>query len=342
MAAHQHDGVQVRALLRPADRRRLVHRRHRERREQVDGGLQVRQPVAEIRAERRARRRASDRTVTETSSKASGIGACGLCTRTDRAPHPGDALADREQPLRQRLDEVDRLAGDDRGEPLGEDAVVGGEREVVAGRVGDLQRRVDEEVLPLAPLVLEDAVKAAHPQPAQPDLSHRAPRDIASPGGGDPDGVGAGAYRVDAYCPGAVLGGKRGGGDRRGVAPVDRPRVAGGIGEQRGRGTTCGWCRPAAGVRAAASRSSEASSAQLCSAFLAKPMPGIEDQRVGAIPAAMAAASRSCKLGAHLGHHVGVPGAACMSKLGPRPCIRTYGTPRSRDQRRTSPDRCRR
>ena len=209
------------------------------------------------------------------------------------------------------------------------DPVVRGEREVVAGRVDDLQRRVDDEVLALAALVVEDAVKAAFAQPAQPDLSHGGQRSRTRPDRARfarplrpaphrrwraPRGPGPPRRRGRPPAPWSRRSQRRGGrpaGDGR-RHPASRAR-----------GTTCGWCRPAADGRAPARRSSEASSAQLCSAFLAKPMPGSRISASAAIPASWAACSRAGELGADLGHHVGVLGPLCMSKLGPRPCIRT-------------------
>ena len=59
------------------------------------------------------------------------------------------------------LEQVHRLAADDRRDPLCDLAVVHGVGDVVArrrGRSADVQRRVDDEVLTVPPLVLVDAV----------------------------------------------------------------------------------------------------------------------------------------------------------------------------------------
>ena len=57
----------------------------------------------------------------------------------------------------ERLEQVDRLARDDRRDPLGDLAVVHGVGDIVAlGRRGGahVQRRIDDEVLPDSALVL--------------------------------------------------------------------------------------------------------------------------------------------------------------------------------------------
>ena len=158
------------------------------------------------------------------------------------AQHPGRVVAHGEQPLGQGLDQIDRLAGDDGGQPLGQHAVVGGELQVVAGRIVDLERGVDDELLALAALVVEDAVKSPLAQPVKADLSHARPvfgetpddlRPHASPGRGDPHRVGAGAYLMDPDRPGALGGRQRRRGDGRSVTAVDGPGMAGGVRQQR-------------------------------------------------------------------------------------------------------------
>ena len=134
---------------------------------------------------------------------------------------------------------------------------------------------------------------------------------------------------MHAHRPGAVLGGERGGGDRGGVAPVDRPGMAGRDRRAGGRGTTCGWCRPAAGGRARAAGRARRAAPSCARPFLAKPMPGSRISASAAMPAASAAARRCCS-SSHTSATTSVYRArACMSKLGPRPCISTYGTRRS-------------
>ena len=112
---------------------------------------------------------------------------------------------------------------------------------------------------------------------------------------------------------------------RRTGAGAVRRRRAGGPGSVSARH------RSAAGSRARPSPSMPASSAQLCSAFLAKPEARVEhDLLLGARPRPATASTRAASSVAHLGHDVVVvrPRRPCR-RLWPRQCITTYGTPAS-------------
>ena len=69
-----------------------------------------------------------------------------------------------------RLDELAWRPGDDVGGPLGQRAVVEGVGEIVAGGRGrqiDPHRDVDDEVLAVAPFVIEHTVVSANSQATQ-------------------------------------------------------------------------------------------------------------------------------------------------------------------------------
>ena len=100
---------------------------------------------------------------------------------TSLRTYPGRVLAHGEQALGEGLDEIDRLAGDDGGQPLGQHPVVGGELQVVAGRIDDLEGGVDDELLALAAFVVEDAVKSLLAQPVKANLSHAGRRSRRRP-----------------------------------------------------------------------------------------------------------------------------------------------------------------
>jgi hypothetical protein len=95
-----------------------------------------------------------------------------LCRATSTASAPGVGQHHVGDAGGHRLDEVARLARHDRGRALGELAVVQGVDEVVGrGGRGEVHphRDVDDELLPVAALVLEHPVVAAHTQTAQLD-----------------------------------------------------------------------------------------------------------------------------------------------------------------------------
>jgi hypothetical protein len=75
-----------------------------------------------------------------------------------------------------RLDELARRPGDDVGGPLGERALIERVCKVVAGRRGrqiNPHRDVDDEVLAVAPFLVEHSVVSANGQAAQLDsVSH--------------------------------------------------------------------------------------------------------------------------------------------------------------------------
>ena len=169
----------------------------------------------------------------------------------------------------------------------------------------------------------------AHAQPAQArrDGAFRSGAGLCRgglpPAGRDPDRVGAGRGGVHAHAPGP--GGRRQRGHReRGLVPaLGGPRLPVRVRQQRPRKlfldapTSSGNPGPARFSRETRGRS--ASSAQLCSARLANPMPGVDhdpgrvdaraDRRVGLLR----------QFGADLGDHVGVAGQVAHDRAGPAP-----------------------
>ena len=86
--------------------------------------------------------------------------------------HSRVAEADRGEAVGERLDQVDRLAGDDRLQRLRQRAVVDGVGEVVASagrRQVDVQRHGDDEQLAVTTFVRQHAVAAVRAQAAQLD-----------------------------------------------------------------------------------------------------------------------------------------------------------------------------
>ncbi len=113
---------------------------------------------------------------TATSSNCSGIGADGLCTVTSTVSTRAIGQAAAGQPLGQPLDQVDRLAAQDRSQRHGQLAVVHRVGDVVRGRRGRVSRcrvDVDGEGLAVAPLVLVHAVEPEGRQPRQQDPVER-------------------------------------------------------------------------------------------------------------------------------------------------------------------------
>ena len=89
------------------------------------------------------------------------------------------------EPLGQRLDQVDRIPGDDRDQTVGEQPVVHGVGDVVAGRGGprvQVQNGVDHEVLAITTFEVEDAVVAPGSQPTERDAvgHHSSPSGSSS------------------------------------------------------------------------------------------------------------------------------------------------------------------
>jgi hypothetical protein len=107
-------------------------------------------------------------TETVTSPNGTPTGACGLCTVTVTS---STALCDSASPAMtsaRALDEVEGLTLDASQRRSADLAVVDGVDEVVTGPGRgevDGQRDVDDELLPLAALVLEDPVEPAAPHP---------------------------------------------------------------------------------------------------------------------------------------------------------------------------------
>ena len=141
-------------------------------------------------------------------------------------PDPGVGQAGGEQPVGEGLDQVDRVAGDDGDQRVGEFAVVHGVGDVVGARRGaevEFEDDVDDEVLPFAALEVVHAVVAAGPQPGQGDaVGHAGLLSGVQPGpaGGGPDGQGVdgAADVVHPYAPGAGGDGEQAGGGGGDVA----------------------------------------------------------------------------------------------------------------------------
>jgi hypothetical protein len=144
----------------PPTGRRLVDRRDGVRARAPRRQPQLRQPVAQVAADRQHRRHGRT-SVTLTSSKTAGSarrlvhGDLGRCTRSSARQTAASRSASAS-------DQVDRLAGHDRGQPLGQLAVVDGVGHVVDGRGragrGAARRRRGSPAL-LA-LLRQDAVPA--------------------------------------------------------------------------------------------------------------------------------------------------------------------------------------
>ncbi len=172
--ADDDDRVEVGRLLDRPPRRGLVERRAGHQAVALQRGRWPRAACRRGRrgwtpSERTARRhrRRSRRMATVTSSNGTPSSACGLCTVTSTASTSGLGQADVGEPLRQRLQQVDRLAGEHGVQPLGQLAVVDGALEVVgsaAGRGVELEDGVDEEHLAALALERVDPVVAVRPQ----------------------------------------------------------------------------------------------------------------------------------------------------------------------------------
>ena len=129
--------------------------------------------------------------------------------------------------------------------------------------------------------------------------------------------------------PHAGLGRQHRGGQRRGVPLLGRRGPC-----RRGRraacrGTSCGRPRPAPAGPAPTSRSRPASSAQLCSARLANPRPGSSTSCSGATPAATTSSTRAVSSAQTSVTTSPYRAAAYISRLCPRQCMSTQGTPAS-------------
>ena len=118
--------------------------------------------------------------------------------------------------------------------------------------------------------------------------------------------VDRGAHVVHPHPPRSVQPGERG--DHRGgrLPAVRWARFAVGTRQQACRGTACVTRRPGPGTPVPTNSGSARSSAQLCSAVLAKPSPGSMITLAGSTPAAHRRVHAGHQFVAHLGDDVAV------------------------------------
>src|SRR6266542_578185 len=286
-----------------------------------------------------------------------------------RLRHAPVGQAGRSQAAGQRLDQPDRLAGDDGRQPSGQRAVVDGMRQVIGLRCRPGVRPyhgVDDELLAVAALVLEHAVPTADPQAAQLD-------PVQGHAGSPPPACGA------ARCPAGPPGSADSPGPETPSGPAIRQRAATRTASAlaatactrthhapaaaasavsamvassepaNGRGvpsaaasrrpmkrfldapTSTGNCCPPPSTDISRSR---VSSAQLCSGSFANPSPGSITIRAGSTPSLTAASTRlrsSAQTSLTTSPYLAM---SCITALCPRQCTTTYGTPAASTRRR--------
>ena len=216
-------------------------------------------------------------------------------------PHAGDGKACEQrvgERGRERLEEVVRAAvrdlDDDRRRPRGSRSRPRCRRSRQLRPSRELELDVDEEPLPVAPLVLEHAVEPVELDPVELDPHARTvPRSTAA----------AARERLDVRAERRGRGRAWRRGRRRRRRPRPRPRRCRRAHRDR-RATRASVLlreRPTSTGRPIATiRSSPRTSSRFWSGVLPKPMPGSRQTRSSGIPAATANASRSSRNAADL------------------------------------------